>query len=60
MKKLLVIMLAVLLALSAAAVAEEADPTIEEGYRNEMENCTSEVRWCRNGDGMDGGALLQG
>lgn len=49
MKKLLCMLLAVML-LGSFALAEAADPAIEEGYRVENEGWVSEVRWCKNGD----------
>lgn len=49
-KRFLCALLALLLALSAGALAEEADPTREEGYVTEGEGWTSVVSWCKNGD----------
>ena len=52
MKKLVAVLLAVVLCLSLAAMAsaEEADPTIEEGYTVEGDGWTSVVTWMKNGD----------
>ena len=53
MKKLISLLLLAALCLSAFAVtafADEADPSLEEGYVRELEGCTSEVRWCKNGE----------
>lgn len=52
MKKLIAMLLAAILCLSLAAMAfaEEADPTIEEGYTTEGDGWTSVVTWMKNGD----------
>ncbi len=53
MKKLMVVMLAMIMCLSCLPVAnaeEAADPTVEEGYTVEGEGFTSVVSWCKNGD----------
>jgi len=50
MKKLLALLLIVLLALSGMALAEEADPTHEQGYTESGDGWTSVVTWMKNGD----------
>ena len=50
MKKLLAMLLIGLVALSVSAFAEEADPTIEEGYTAAGEGWTSVVSRCKRGD----------
>ncbi len=50
MKKLLAMLLIGLMLLSVTAFAEEADPTIEEGYTVAGEGWTSVVSWCNKGD----------
>ena len=52
MKRILAISLMLLLCLGLAclAFAEEADPTIEEGYTTEGDGWTSVVSWCKNGE----------
>lgn len=50
MKKLFAIWMILALGLSLCAVAEEANPTIEEGYAVEGDGWTSVVSWCRNGE----------
>lgn len=50
MKKLVSLLLALLMTLSVFAMAEEADPTIEEGYTTEGGGWTSVVSWCKKGD----------
>ena len=52
MKKLIAVLLslAVCLIPTAMAFAEEADPTIEEGYTTEGDGWTSVVTWMKNGD----------
>lgn len=53
MKRLISLLLVAafcLCAFTAVAWAEEADPSIEEGYVVEHEGYRSEVRWCQNGE----------
>ena len=50
MKRLIALMLALLIALTSCAFAEEADPTLEEGYTEAGEGFTSVVSWCKNGE----------
>ena len=52
MKKLLAVLLVALLCMSILPMtfADEADPTIEEGYTVEGEGFTSVVSWCKNGE----------
>ena len=53
MKRLISLLLLAVLYLctfTAIAWADEADPSIEEGYVAEHEGYRSEVRWCRNGE----------
>ena len=50
MKKLLALLLIALLALSGMALAEEADPTHEQGYTETGDGWTSVVTWMKNGD----------
>ena len=52
MKRMIAMLLAAVLCLSLAAmaIAEEGDPTIEEGYTTEGDGWTSVVSWCKNGE----------
>lgn len=51
MKKWMGILMALLLMPALCAAQEaETDPALEEGYTEAVEDFTSEVRWCQNGD----------